>query len=193
MEVGTSYSYPAYIFAGQFNPESVLHKTAIIYRGAHFRPKIMLNMGKNTFLGSVIVLIPKLTMKDGSQIGAGTVLAGRDEIILEDNVVIGYNCTLLTASDTPKSLFMNDATPENKRAIRRGPIICKKNSFIGSNSTIMPGVTIGKYAVVGSGAYIGKDVPDYTMIIPKQKFTVKFRKQIEEVKRWKDSTNQKLK
>jgi acetyltransferase-like isoleucine patch superfamily enzyme len=125
-------------------------------------------MGKNTLLGSVVVLVPKLTMKAGSQIGAGTVLAGRDEIILNENVVVGYNCTLLTASDTPKSLFMNDASPEEKRAIRRGSIICEKNSFVGSNSTIMPGVTVGKRAVVGSGMYLDMSVPDDMIFIPHQ-------------------------
>lgn len=176
MEIGTSYSYPAYVFASQFNSASSFHKTATIYRGAHFRPQITLIMGKNTFMGSVIVLVSKLVMHDGSQIGAGTVMAGRDEIILEENVVVGYNCTLLTASDTPKSLFMNDAAPESKRAIRKGPIICKQNCFVGSNSTIMPGVTIGKFAVVGSGSYIDKNVPDNTIIIPKQNFTVKLRR-----------------
>jgi acetyltransferase-like isoleucine patch superfamily enzyme len=175
MEVGTSYSYPAYIFAAQFNGKSRFHKTATIYRGAHFRPNITLQMGKNTFLGSVVVLVPKLIMKDGSQIGAGTVLAGRDEIVLEKNVAVGYNCTMLTASDTPDSLFMNDATPESKRAVRRGPIVCKRNCFIGSNSTIMPKVTIGKFTVVGGGAYVDKNVPDYTILIPKQNFTIRTR------------------
>ena len=40
----------------------------------------------------------------------------------------------------------------------------KKNAWLGMNVTICPGVTIGKYAVVGAGAVVTKDVPDYAVV-----------------------------
>lgn len=40
----------------------------------------------------------------------------------------------------------------------------KQNAWIGMNVTICPGVTIGKYAVVGAGAVVTKDVPDYAVV-----------------------------
>ena len=40
----------------------------------------------------------------------------------------------------------------------------KQNAWIGMNVTICPGVTIGKYAVVGAGAVVTKGVPDYAVV-----------------------------
>jgi len=156
MEVGTSYSYPAWIFKSQFSAESKLHPSAIIYRGAKFRPNATIIMEKNTFMGSATILVPKLTMRRGSQIGANTVAAGRDEIILGRNTVIGYLCLLLTSTDTPVGKYMNDASPENERKIVRGAIKIGTNCFIGSQSLIMPNVTIADGVVVRAKSYIDK-------------------------------------
>ncbi len=45
-----------------------------------------------------------------------------------------------------------------------GKVIIKKNAWIGMGATICPGVTIGEYAVVGAGAVVTKDVPDYAVV-----------------------------
>lgn len=44
-------------------------------------------------------------------------------------------------------------------------VIIKKNAWIGMNVTICPGVTIGKYAVVGAGAVVTHDIPDYAVAV----------------------------
>ncbi len=45
-----------------------------------------------------------------------------------------------------------------------GKVTIKKNTWIGMNVTICPGVTIGEYAVVAAGAVVTKDVPDYAVV-----------------------------
>ena len=45
-----------------------------------------------------------------------------------------------------------------------GKVTIKKNAWLGMNVTICPSVTIGKYAVVGAGAVVTKDVPDYAVV-----------------------------
>ena len=45
-----------------------------------------------------------------------------------------------------------------------GKVTVKKNAWLGMNVTICPGVTIGRYAVVGAGAVVTKDVPDYAVV-----------------------------
>lgn len=45
-----------------------------------------------------------------------------------------------------------------------GKVTVKQNAWIGMNVTSCPGVTIGKYAVVGAGAVVTKDVPDYAVV-----------------------------
>ena len=45
-----------------------------------------------------------------------------------------------------------------------GKVTIKKNAWLGMNVTVCPGVTIGRYAVVGAGAVVTKDVPDYAVV-----------------------------
>ena len=45
-----------------------------------------------------------------------------------------------------------------------GKVTIKKNAWIGMNVTIVPGVTIGEYAVVAAGAVVTKDVPPYAVV-----------------------------
>ena len=44
-------------------------------------------------------------------------------------------------------------------------IIIKKGAWIGAGASILPGVTVGKYAIVGAGAIVTKDVPDYSVVV----------------------------
>lgn len=131
----------------------------LVYETAKVLQNTLLSMDPDTFIGDFcLVTVPELTMKKGSQINAGTFVLGKDKVVLEENVVVGYRCVLLTASDTPKGEFMNDASPEEKRVIKQGPITLKKNSFIGTHSTIMPGVTIEEGVVVKGHSYISDDL-----------------------------------
>ena len=45
-----------------------------------------------------------------------------------------------------------------------GKTLVKKSASIGANATIVCGVTIGEYALIGSGAVVTKDVPAYTLV-----------------------------
>lgn len=45
-----------------------------------------------------------------------------------------------------------------------GKVTIKKNAWVGMNVTICPGVTVGQYAVIGAGAVVTKDVPDYAVV-----------------------------
>ena len=51
-----------------------------------------------------------------------------------------------------------------KNVIKYGKIEVGEEAFIGTRSIIMPGVKIGKHAVVGAGSVVTKDVPDYTVV-----------------------------
>jgi acetyltransferase-like isoleucine patch superfamily enzyme len=76
-------------------------------------------------------------------------------VIIEDDVFLG-----------PSMTFTNDLFP---RATNTDWIITKtivkKGASIGANATIVCGVTIGKYAMVGAGAVITKDIHDYTLVV----------------------------
>lgn len=129
------------------------------------------------FIGdNCLIFCKKLVMERGSQINANSILAGRGEIYIGENGVVGYGCLLLTSVDTPNSRFMNDASLEDERAIKTGNIFIRHNATVGSHSIIFPGVNIGEYSVVAAGSFINKDVPPKTIVIPKQKLIIKSRK-----------------
>ena len=45
------------------------------------------------------------------------------------------------------------------------PILIKKGAWIGAGATILPGVSIGKYAIVGAASVVSKDVNDYEVVV----------------------------
>lgn len=55
-----------------------------------------------------------------------------------------------------------------------GKVLIKKNAWIGMGATILPGVTIGEYAVVGAGAVVTKDVPDYAVAVGNPAKVIKY-------------------
>jgi UDP-2-acetamido-3-amino-2,3-dideoxy-glucuronate N-acetyltransferase len=100
------------------------------------------NICSNVFIENDVFIGNNVTIKNGVQIW--------DSIKIEDNVFIGPNVT-----------FVNDPTPRSKKRDRMGgyiPTIIKNSASIGANSTIICGVTIEKFAMIGAGSMITKDV-----------------------------------
>lgn len=78
------------------------------------------------------------------QIGSFTVIDAIKEVKIEDNVKIGFGCVIISFSSIDK---------------KEGKVILKKNCKIGSNTVIMPGVTIGENAIVGANSFVSKNIP----------------------------------
>lgn len=70
--------------------------------------------------------------------------------------MIGHNVVLATIN--------HDLLPQNNRKNHYAPIKIGNHVWIGSNATVLSGVTIGEWAVVAAGAVVTKDVPPYTMV-----------------------------
>lgn len=80
------------------------------------------------------------------------------EIVIEENVMIGAGCKIY---DTDfHSISLADRTNGWNQNIRCKPIRIKKGAFIGANTIILKGVTIGENAVLGAGSVVTKSVPD---------------------------------
>ncbi len=78
-----------------------------------------------------------------------------DGVTVEDDVFIGPNAT-----------FTNDREPRSKQYPEAyAKTLLKKGCSIGANATLLPGVTIGVNAMVGAGAVVTKDVPDYAVVV----------------------------
>lgn len=132
----------------------------LVYPTARISERTALKMAPDTFIGDfVLVSSKKLTMKKGSQINAHSAVTGKLGVTLGRDSVVGYHCLIMTSTDTPQGKKMNDASPESKRAVVNGNVVIGRDAFIGSHSTIMPGVSVGERAVVGAYSMVTKDVP----------------------------------
>ena len=77
-------------------------------------------------------------------------------IIVEDDVFLGPSCVLTNVSN-PRSQVNRHSLYETTRL--------KRGCSIGANATIVCGVTVGRYAFVGAGAVVTKDLPDYALVV----------------------------
>ena len=77
-------------------------------------------------------------------------------ITIEDNVLLAPKVSLLTES--------HPLDPAQRQTLIPKPILIKKNAWIGTSATILPGVTIGENAVVAAGSVVTKDVPDNVVV-----------------------------
>ncbi len=111
-------------------------------------------VGKGCNIGQNVVVGPDVKVGDNCKIQNNvSVYKG---VTLEDDVFCG-----------PSMVFTNVFNP--KSAIRRmdeiRPTLVKKGASLGANCTIICGVTIGKYAFVGAGAVVTKDVLDHALVV----------------------------
>lgn len=88
-------------------------------------------------------------------INAGCRFQDQGGIALGDGALIGHNVVLATLN--------HDEDPARRHILHPAPIVLGKNVWIGANSTVVPGVTIGNGAIVAAGAVVTKDVPPNTV------------------------------
>lgn len=79
-----------------------------------------------------------------------------DGVTLEDDVFCGPSC-VFTNVVLPRSEFPKDISEYSKTLVKKG-------ATIGANATIVCGITIGRYAFIGAGAVVTKDVPDHVVV-----------------------------
>lgn len=105
--------------------------------------------GKLTKYNWMVQNSANLTLGYRTDIGAFTYINAKYGVTIEDYVQIGAHCAIYSVS-----------TIDGKH----GPVVLKKNSRIGSHTTIMPGVTIGENAVVGAHSFVNTDVSDGAVV-----------------------------
>src|SRR5438874_844737 len=105
------------------------------------------NICAHVVIESDVAIGDRVTIKSGVQLWDGT--------RIEDDVFIGPNAT-----------FTNDRTPRSKKTRRQLPVTrVQRCATIGANATILPGLTIGKGAMVSAGAVVTRDVPDHALVV----------------------------
>lgn len=123
------------------------------------RSVVICNICAHTLIESDVTIGDNVTIKSGVYIWDGTRIS--------NNVFIGPNVT-----------FTNDKMPRSKvYPDEFSRITIEEHASIGANATLLPGITIGKYAMVGVGAVVTKDVPDYEVVVGAPAKVVRYIKQ----------------
>lgn len=123
--------------------------------GAEFRP------------GAYAICCSKISIGDRVVIRQGTMLfadprEGGAGIIIEDNVMIGSGVHIYCSNhryDNPHVPIIEQGHYASKE------ITLKSGCWIGANSVILPGVTVGHNAVVGAGSVVTRDIPDRVVAV----------------------------
>jgi len=116
-------------------------------------------------------------VREGAKIGKNCNIG--KSVYIDTNVEIGNNCKIQNFATIyqgvkigndvfvgPHVCFTNDIYPRafiwNEEKLAK--TVVKDGVSIGANSTIVAGITIGKYAMIGAGAVVTKNVPDYGLV-----------------------------
>ena len=137
-----------------FHPRALVDRGAKVGRGtrvwafAHVMSGALIgadcNVGDHSFVESGAVLGDRVTLKNGVSVWDG--------VRIESDVFIG-----------PNAAFTNDLRPISRRQTSFVPTLVKKGACIGANSTIVCGVVVGRFAFVGAGAVVTRDLPDHSL------------------------------
>lgn len=101
-----------------------------------------------------------LEVGDNCHIASGTLLDLREKIILENHVTIAERCVILTHSNVG-----DDKHPLQKHfPFVAGRVHVKEGSFVGANSVVLPGITIGPHSCVMAGSIVSRNVPPHTLV-----------------------------
>jgi len=151
------------ILFGESRKEVFVHETSIveqpcqigkgskIWHFSHIMPDVTIGencvIGQNVFIGSKVKIGNNVKIENNVSVFEG--------VTLEDDVFCGPSC-----------VFTNVINPRShvSRKHEFKPTLVKKGASIGANATIVCGNTIGRYAFIGAGAVVTKDVPDYALV-----------------------------
>ncbi|MGE5412942.1 MAG: acyltransferase [Syntrophomonadaceae bacterium] len=104
------------------------------------------NICDRCFVENDVVVGDRVTVKCGVSL--------YDGLVLEDGVFVGPDVT-----------FANDPRPRSRRHLPAYPRTrVREGASLGAGAIVLPGVTVGRFALVGAGALVTRDVPDFALV-----------------------------
>lgn len=111
-------------------------------------------IGENCNLGQNVVISPRVIL--GNNVKIQNNVSVYTGVICENDVFLGPSCVFTNVINPRSHVCRKDEYRQT---------ILKQGCSIGANSTIVCGHTIGKFALVGAGSVVTKDVPDYALVV----------------------------
>ncbi len=141
-----------------------VHESAYVDEGAEVGEGTKIwhftHVMKGAKIGKRCILGQNVNVDGGTVMGNNVKIQNNVSVytgtVIEDDVFLGPSCVLTNVTN-PRSQVIRHSLYE-KTLLRRG---CS----IGANATVVCGVTIGRYAFVGAGSVVTKDIPDYALVV----------------------------
>jgi len=128
-------------------------KIGQIGENSEIRPYCTIIGTKNVIIGNNVIIPNGTTL--------GSLPGNKDSIIyIEDDVLLGPNVAIYSSTHN----FKDVNKPIKNQGYNVAITTLKSGCWIGINSVILPGVTIGKNSVVAANSVVNKDVPDFTVV-----------------------------
>lgn len=135
--------------------------------GAEIRPFATVLGTDNVVIGKNVIVPPYTLLS--------TLPGDRNSTItIEDDVLFGPNVSVY--SSTHK--FADPTIPIKDQGYIIAPVLLKKGCWIGVNSVILPGVTIGRNVVIGANSVVNKDIPDFAVAVGSPARVIKYTNEL---------------
>lgn len=119
----------------------------------------LMHVGNNINIEKGAIITSKCSVGNNSGIGINAKLHGT--VIIGDNVMMGPECIIYTSNHE----FSRTDIPMNQQGFRKEkPVEIGNDVWIGGRVIILPGVKIGNGCIVGAGAVVTKNIPDYAIV-----------------------------
>jgi acetyltransferase-like isoleucine patch superfamily enzyme len=105
------------------------------------------NIGEHCFIERGVVLGDRVTVKNGVAVWEG--------VTAEDDVFLGPNA-VLTNDIRPRSKVYHESVV---------PTLLRHGASVGANATVLCGITVGRYAMIGAGSVVTRSVPDHGLVV----------------------------
>jgi acetyltransferase-like isoleucine patch superfamily enzyme len=125
-------------------------------------------IGKDTVIWQYSIVLPDAVIGNNCNINS--------HCFIENNVTIGNNVTVkcgvyiwdgITVGDDvhigPNVTFTNDLYPRSKHDFKLSKTVIMRGASLGANATIIAGITIGEFSLIGAGSVVTKNIPNNTL------------------------------
>ena len=166
------------IRAGYWSPKfgkmgkGVQIDSGVIIRG---NPK-NIEVGDYSYIDTNVQLEVYAPIKIGKyvHITSNVYIQSGDEVIIRDFAGVAAGTKIYASSNMYKTpdgrekdilLSMSASAPPELQHVEYGPVIIEEYAFVGLNCVVLPGVRIGRGAIIGAGSVVTKDIPPYTIAV----------------------------
>ncbi|MCB0213975.1 MAG: N-acetyltransferase [Anaerolineae bacterium] len=142
----------------EVSPQAHIGEGCLIWHQVQIRERASLGpnciIGKGAYIDFEVTLGRNVKVQNSALIYHG--------VTIEDGVFIGPQ-VCLTNDKTPRAINP-DGSLKGADDWSISPILIRTGAALGARSVVLPGVTVGRWAIVGSGSVVTKDVPDYGLV-----------------------------